>query len=441
MAGSVFSFFLPRPADPLRGSSLSHSVINPNAVIAIRWLALAGQSAALIFVAAGLGFDGAFASAFGLVFIGALMNIWQGVRARYRTLTSRAELVLALSFDVLQLAGLLYLTGGLANPFAMLFLAPIVVSAALLDFRSTVFLVLLVGLCAVVLTHLYLPLPFSEAGFALPALYLSGILSALVVSCVFIGFYVWFLADRARQTTAELAAMQLLLERDRQATTLGTLAAAAAHKLGSPLNTIAVISHDMAPALKGKIGTGDQIYQDVVLLQQEVERCRVILSELDRDAQADRLGSQVALPFSQMITGLLDSKMASLGARIELSSGPRDASKEPLSKPLPDLKYALETLLDNASDYARSTIRLDIGWTQTHVEVAVCDDGPGFSQKVLARHGQPWNSSREGQSGHKGLGLFLAMTLIEALDGEMQTKNHSEGGAVVSLTIPRDRLL
>jgi hypothetical protein len=107
--------------------------------------------------------------------------------------------LLALSFDVIQLSGLLYLTGGMANPFAMLLLAPIVVSAALLDFKATVYLVLLVAFCAIMITHFYLPLPFSETDFVLPALYLSGLFTALLVSSVFIGFYVWYLADKARQ--------------------------------------------------------------------------------------------------------------------------------------------------------------------------------------------------------------------------------------------------
>ena len=126
-----------------------HSVIDTKAVIAIRWLGLAGQTIALVIVAFGFGYEGAFTSAFGLVAVGAAVNLWQNWRRRCQTVTSRPELLIALSFDVLQLSGLLYLTGGMANPFAMLLLAPVVVSAALLDFRATVYLVLLVGFCAI----------------------------------------------------------------------------------------------------------------------------------------------------------------------------------------------------------------------------------------------------------------------------------------------------
>ncbi|MEK9729832.1 MAG: ATP-binding protein, partial [Alphaproteobacteria bacterium] len=369
-------------------------------------------------------------------------NLWQSWRSRYQRVTSWPELLLALSFDVIQLSGLLYLTGGMANPFAMLLLAPVVVSAALLDFRATVYLVLLVAFCAIMITHFYLPLPFSESDFTLPALYRSGLFTALLVSCLFIGFYVWYLADKARQANAALAAMQSLLERDRRATILGSLAAAAAHKLGSPLNTIAVISHDMAATLKGKIAPEDEILGDVRLLNEEVERCRMILSELDRDAQTDNLARDVALPVSQMIRGLLDAKLTRLSGRILFQSGARDASREPQAKPLPDLKYALETLLDNADDFAATRIELAISWTEEAIEIEIKDDGPGFPASVLSRFGQPWNSSREGSDGHKGLGLFLAMTLIESLGGQMRILPPEQiKGAHITIFMPRTSLL
>jgi two-component system sensor histidine kinase RegB len=419
-----------------------YSVIDTKAVIAIRWLALAGQTIALVIVAFGFGYEGAFTSAFGLVAVGAAVNLWQNWRSRYQTVTSRPELLIALSFDVLQLSGLLYLTGGMANPFAMLLLAPVVVSAALLDFRATVYLVLLVGFCAIMVTHFYLPLPFSEADFALPALYLSGLFTALLVSCVFIGFYVWYLADKARQANAALAAMQLLLERDRRATVLGSLAAAAAHKLGSPLNTIAVISHDMKASLRGKIDSNDEVLQDVSLLNDEVERCRTILSELDKDAQTDQPARDVALPVSQMIQALLNPKLAELGSRVRFKAGPLDDSPEPMAKPIPDLKYALEILLDNANDFAVKQITFITSWSQKAIAIEICDDGPGLTPLVLSRVGQPWNSSREGREGHKGLGLFLAITLIEALEGEVKIVNApAGGGAKISIHMSQGSLL
>ena len=192
------------------------ALIDPKAVVLIRWLALSGQSVALICVFFFLNFEPPFLSAFGIILVGVAVNVWQAWRTRHLTQASAIELLLALLFDVIQLAGLLYLTGGLSNPFSILLLAPIVVSAALLDFKSTAFLVILVGVCASLLSRLHLPLPLLADRFDLPSLYLIGLLVALMVSALFISFYVWWLADRSRRTSASLAATQLVLEREQQ---------------------------------------------------------------------------------------------------------------------------------------------------------------------------------------------------------------------------------
>ena len=175
------------------------------------------------------------------------------------------------------------------------------------------------------------------------------------------------------------------------------------------------------------------------LLNAEVERCRTILTELDRDAQTENLARDVALPVSQMIRALLDPKLTELYGRVRFNTRPLDENQEPHAKPLPDLKYALETLLDNANDFAASQIDVTIGWSKQAIEIEITDDGPGFTPAVLSRLGQPWNSSREGSDGHKGLGLFLAMTLIEGLGGQMSITNAQ--GAKITIYLPCDRVL
>ena len=267
-------------------------------------------------------------------------------------------------------------------------LAPIVVSAALLDFKSTAFLVILVGVCASLLSRLHLPLPLLADRFDLPSLYLIGLLVALMVSALFISFYVWWLADRSRRTSASLAATQLVLEREQQIANLGALAAAAAHKLGSPLNTITLISHELQNRLDQHPRSED-LQADISLLINEAERCRVILSELDRDVNTDRFADDVTMPISQVLHTMLDAKFTELTGLLDLTTGSLDDSAEPLSKPLPDLKYTLEILLDNAHDYAATAIRLDIGWTATDIDINLSDDGPGFGPNILARLGQP----------------------------------------------------
>ena len=415
------------------------ALIDPKALVLIRWIALFGQSAALFTVFFFFNFEPPFLSAFGIILVGVALNIWQAWRTRHVTQTSALELLLALSFDVIQLAGLLYLTGGLTNPFSILLLAPIAVSAALLGFRSTAVLVILVGVSATLLSRFHLPLPLLSDGFVLPPLYLTGLLAALMVSALFISFYVWWLADKSRRTSASLVATQLVLEREQRIENLGTLAAAAAHKLGSPLNTITLISHDLQDRLKQQPNS-QTLSEDINLLIDESERCRVILSELDRDVNTDRFADDVTMPVSQVLQTMLDPKLTELSTLLELTTGALDESSEPLSKPLPDLKYTLETLLDNARDYAISAIKLDIGWTATDIDISLSDDGPGFSPNILARIGQPGNSSRDGRDGHRGLGLFLAVTLVNSLGGQIDIYNEEVGGAAVHITIPRERL-
>lgn len=441
-------------SDPLMPPRLrGRSPIDTKAVTTIRWLALAGQTAALLLVYHILQFDVLILSALGIVLVGICVNLWQVWRLRNPSKIKLSEVVLALHFDVLQLAGLLYLTGGLENPFAMLFLAPIVVSAALLDIKATISLVILVGISAASLLFFHLPLPWYEAGFHLPKFYLFGLLSALLVSSVFIGFYVWWLAAEARRTEAALGATQLILAREQQITALGTLAAAAAHKLGSPLNTIALISHELPTQLGKKWGDDKGLQEDIVLLNEEVERCRIILSELDKDAQMSGKDLAAALPVSQIFQSQLAPHLIDMKHRVKITSASLESDnilgdglnsstlREPELLPLPDIKYALETLLDNADDYANNVITLDISWNATHIVVKIADDGPGFRPSVMADVGQPWNSSRQGTAGHRGLGLFLAQTIVEGRGGSLIVSNQKSGGAEITITMPLARLV
>lgn len=424
--------------DLLSGEHVRHgSPVDPKALISIRWLALLGQFAGLVIVSGALNFATAFNQALAIIIVGIIVNIFQSVRSYRQTRLRRREILLALIFDVLQLAALLYLTGGLVNPFAILFLAPIVVSAAVLDFKSTVMLIIVVVASASVLSRYFLPLPWYDTGLVLPEIYVMGILSALIVSSMFIGFYVWWLAAEARRTNAILAATQLMLEREQQTTALGALAAAAAHKLGSPLNTIAVISHDLPQRISAVEDIKQaEISEDIIQLGIEADRCRVILSELNQDIITDNLKHDAARPVTDVIQAMLEHKILSLGTMLDFSAGALDDSPEPSLIPHSQLKYALETLLDNAHDFAFQHIMMDVGWTETDIDISIEDDGPGFPPAILSKLGQPWNSSREGQSGHKGLGVFLAKTLIETLGGKMSVSNGEESGAIIHIQIP-----
>ena len=406
---------------------------DPQNLVKIRWLALFGQLTACFFIYFGLGFDFPFIISLGVIFTSALVNLAIDQRNRHVKKVMPIEVSLALSFDVLQLTALIYLTGGLLNPFFILLLAPLIVSAAVLELKATISLLLLVILSATFLSVYHLPLPWAGPEFIVPQLFLFGILAALIISSIFIAFYTWYLADNRRQLALLLSRAQLRLADEKEGLALGHLATAAAHKLGSPLNTIYLISHE----LMDELSEDDSLFEELQLLNREVERCRIILSELDTDANQTGEELAFALPARQVIQSLIHAKIMEMDKQVSIIIDDHHMIEEPLLNSLPELKYALETILDNADGFARQKITITIGWDIKDLSIIIQDDGAGFTKSILNRFGQPFNSTRKGQSGHKGLGLYLSMSLIETMGGHMSVKNALDGGGYVAISLPR----
>ena len=413
--------------------------VDLDALVVIRWLALLGQLVAVLFVHLWLGFAFPFFEALAVIALGAAMNLVQMLMPVTIHQGANGEMlpvpILGLSFDILQLTALLCLTGGLSNPFMVLMLAPIIVSAAVLDVRSTVVLMVLGIVCGVFLLNFHLPLPWlAPAGFMAPPLYQTGLFAALLVAILFIGLYVLWLAEDARRAEQALTYTERELAAHRQSTALGILATAAAHKLGSPLNTIQLISDD----LKRDINSSGALAEDVQLLSEQVARCRRILSELDRDVSQADGGRVLALPLMQVLNMMLARIKARLSDAITLtlSGQSADNSPEPDVYQLPELKYALENIVANASDFAKSFIHLEVTWSQHNLMITASDDGPGLPQSIRSRIGQPGNSTRLSKEGHKGLGLFVVDQLIRQIGGTVVFKNGKNGGALIEMVIP-----
>ena len=413
--------------------------LDMDALVLIRWLALLGQLVAVLFVHLWLGFAFPFFEALSVIGLGAAMNFVQMLMPISAHQGSDHEYlpvpILGLSFDILQLTALLCLTGGLSNPFMVLMIAPIIVSAAVLDVRSTVVLMVLGIVCGVFLMNFHLPLPWQDqAGFMAPPLYETGLFAALLVAILFIGLYVLWLAEDARRAEQALTYTERELAAHRQSTALGILATAAAHKLGSPLNTIQLISDD----IKRDIGASGPLAEDVQLLSEQVARCRRILSELDRDVSQADGGRVLALPLMQVLNMMLARKKARLSDHITLTLEGRSADNtpEPDVYQLPELKYALENIVGNAADFASSFIHLDIVWSENSLMITASDDGPGLPQSIRSRIGQPGNSTRLSKEGHKGLGLFVVDQLIRQIGGRVAFKNGKNGGALIEMVIP-----
>ena len=405
--------------------------IDARLILNIRWLALAGQLAALLFTFFILELEIPIAGALFVIGLAAAMNVWQS-RRTIITPDQPDQSFLALNLDVLQLTALLFFTGGLLNPFVVLLLAPVVVSAAILRRRETLILIGVVAACVTFVALFNYPLPWDASNIRQSGLYLVGLWLSMVLSVSFIGIYAWWLSSRARRLDEALGEAQLVLAKERQAVALGTLATAAAHRLGSPLNTITVVVHEMMR----EIDKTNPHYEDVLLLRTEIERCRLILAELDDYGEAGTIDVETTVPLSVLIDEICVTRLDVDNLDIDISFDPRSAVPMPDARRRPEIIHALEDLLKNAVEFAESRVDVVIRCTISDVKITISDDGPGFSGLVLSRVGAPWNTSRKGRGAHRGLGIFIASTLIESLGGSILYDNGAEGGGEVNLLLP-----
>ncbi|MBM3558472.1 MAG: ActS/PrrB/RegB family redox-sensitive histidine kinase [Alphaproteobacteria bacterium] len=385
---------------------------------AIRWIAIAGQLAALVVVRYGLGWDLPIAPALAVVAASVLLNLALAFRHPPRGRLGDAEAAAYLGFDVLQLAALLYLTGGLTNPFALLVLGPVAVSATVLSRRATAALCALVIACASGLAVRYLPLPWADGpGPSLPGLYVAGTWAAVVIGTVFLAAYAASVANQGRQMQDALAATQLALAREQRVSALGALAAAAAHELGSPLSTIAVITKE----LQREVPADHPIAEDLRMLQTECDRCRDILAELGRRPDAAEGGEPwQEMPLSAMIEA---AAMPHRNERVRLTveKAATDGSAEPVVRRSPELLHGVGNILQNAMQFASRDVWVALAWDAGNVRVTVRDDGRGFAPAVLDVIGEPYISSRGGE--HLGLGIFIAQTLLGETGGRLSCRN------------------
>jgi two-component system sensor histidine kinase RegB len=426
---------LGRPARRLRLNTLSR----------LRWLALTGQATAVLFTRYALGFP--LPIGWCLLVIGASAAVNIGLRLRL-PVTHRLEdrpATLLLGYDLVQLSALLFLTGGLENPFSMLFLAPVMISAASLSPMRTLFLGGLTVVAASLLVRWHRPLPWHPGEeMHLPFLFSAGIWCAVVLGVAFIGVYASRVAEEARQLSDALVATELVLAREQHLTQLDGLAAAAAHELGTPLATITLVLKETLGVL-AKAGTTIEvatIADDIRLLDQEAKRCRAILAKLTS------LGTETAGPLEEMsLSHLLEDVVGpqrNFGVAVTVTA--QGAEAEPFCTRNPGILYGLGNLVENAVDFARHTVHVDAHWARDRVTVTINDDGPGFAADIVSRLGEPYVTSRgsgrraksEAGSG-LGLGLFIAKTLLERSGAVVTMANAStpQTGAVVTVSWSR----
>ncbi len=408
-------------------------------LVRLRWLTVIGQTAAVLVVHYGLDFALPVWPCLAVIALSAWLNIALRLRfhATQRLEPNRAAWLLA--FDIAELAVLLFLTGGLQNPFAFLFLGPVLISATALPPRFTVMLGAFAVLCATALVFVHYPLPWdSEDPLQLPPIYMMAVWLSILLAMGFISVYAWQVTEEARQLADALAATELVLAREQHLSQLDGLAAAAAHELGTPLSTISVIAKELQNAIPANAPHGD----DVRLLREQANRCRDILAKITELSSSGE-------PFDRMpLTSLIEEVVAphrDFGVAIDVNVPPERAA-EPVGARNPAILYGLGNLVENAIDFARERVTVGALWSGEAVDVTISDDGPGFSPEIMARIGEPYVTSRrrsaedaDVEAGGLGLGFFIAKTLLERSGATLVFENRAfpDRGATIKVSWSR----
>jgi two-component system, sensor histidine kinase RegB len=409
-------------------------------ILRLRWLAVLGQLAAIFIVAQGLEFDFPVIPCIVIVGLSALLNLVLQIAFNPMQRLEPVYAAALLALNIVELAGLLFFTGGLQNPFSFLFLAPVLISATALPVRLTIALAILAVACASLLVFFHLPLPWEgEEPLMLPQIYLFGVWLSIVLAIGVTSLYAFQVTEDSRELSDALAATELVLAREQHLTQLDGLAAAAAHELGTPLSTIFLISRE----LERSLGDNSQLAGDLKTLREQAQRCRDILAKI---TQLSASGA----PFDRMpLSTLIEETVAphrDFGVDIKVRIAVAGVS-EPVGSRNPAILYGVGNILENAVDFARTAVEVNAWWNTETVEIVISDDGPGFAPEILKRIGEPYLSRRrgadEGQSEHHGLGLgvFIARTLLERTGATVSFTNRvfPDHGAVVQIAWPRQR--
>jgi two-component system sensor histidine kinase RegB len=409
-------------------------------ILRLRWLAVLGQLAAIFIVAQGLEFDVEVAPCVTIIGLSALLNLALQIAFNPMQLLEPVYAAALLALNIVELAGLLYFTGGLENPFSFLFLAPVLISSTALPIRLTITLGVLAVACASLLVYFHLPLPWdSDDPLVLPPIYLYGVWLSIAVAIGVTSLYAFQVAEEARKLSDALAATELVLTREQHLTQLDGLAAAAAHELGTPLATIFLISRE----LERTVDDNGPLAGDLKTLREQAQRCRDILAKI---TQLSATGA----PFDRMpLSTLIEEAVAphrdfgvTIKVRIAVSATP-----EPVGTRNPAILYGVGNILENAVDFGRAAVEVNAWWNKETIEIAISDDGPGIAPEILKRIGEPYLSRRRSaddtQGEHRGLGLgvFIARTLLERTGAKVDFTNRifPDHGAVVQIVWPRKR--
>ena len=392
-------------------------------LIKIRWIAIFGQIFAIFFVYYFLNIQIPFFETLVIIFFSVGLNFYSYFEERKNKSISNIKAFSFLLFDTLQLGFLLFLTGGIINPFSILILAPVITSASYLPALMTVVLSAISISIIIILNFYFIRLDLG-AEFYLPEIYSFGLVASLIITVIFIAIYAYLFASSSRKISNALSVSKLQILNQKKMTEVGSLSAAAAHELGTPLNTIFLIINDL---LKEKILIDNKnIAKDIILLKSQAERCKEILQRFSKNPLKlkDKFLEKVK------ITDLIKINFEKFNKNKKLIIKETLTDDEPEIVFKDEIMYALGNIIQNAILYSKTYVTAEISYNNLNVKIMIVDDGDGFSKDIVDKLGEPYISkNNQGM----GLGIFIAKNLIENMGGSINFYNSKEDNAIVEI--------
>ena len=393
-------------------------------LIKIRWIAIFGQIFAILFVTYLINIQIPLIETLLIILFSVFVNFYSYFEERKNKTISNFKAFSFLLFDTLQLGFLLFLTGGIINPFSILILAPVITSASYLPALMTVILSTISIFLIILLNFYFIPLDLGS-DFYLPEIYSFGLVSSLIITVIFIAIYAYLFASSSRKISNALSVSKLQILNQKKITEVGSLSAATAHELGTPLNTIFLILNDLLK--EKKLNEDKNIVKDIILLKSQAERCREILQRLSKNPLKikDKFLEKVEL------TDLIKLNFEKFNKNKILKIKRNDNMNEPKITYKDEIMYALGNIIQNAIIHSKKIVRVEINYSNENVKITITDDGSGFSKDIIDKLGEPYISkNNQGM----GLGIFISKNLIENMGGNLNFYNSKEENAVVEIT-------
>ena len=402
--------------------------LDKNTLTILRYIAIFGQFIAINIVFFYLNLEFPITECYLIIFLGLLTNLFLQIRVKVNQLKDTYASMFLL-YDLIQLSILLYLTGGILNPFSILLIIPTIVSSTFLSMGTTIILGMLTTFFLFILTHFYLPLPGMNINiFVVPNFYKFGILSSILIGLIFLSYFGIRFSGESKKRSEALNKLQEVISKEYELESLGGQAAAAAHSLGTPLATISVVAKE----LKKEIGDNKEISKDIDLLISQTKRCSEILKKISKkQIEGDSFFSLIKL--EGLLEEIINSFKETSSKKIELHVE-NDQNKIDIRR-TPEIIYGLRNFIGNAVKFSKSRVKISLSSNNKIIEIKISDDGPGIPEDIIKIIGEPYIKSKSKElslNSGLGLGTFLGKTLLERKNAKLLFRRNSKlGGALV----------